>query len=77
MTIDEDVAAKLREHIAATGKSMKDAVNDLIRLAIQLERKSPPEPFVVKPFRTGPRAGLNFDNVEELLDQVEGADRKW
>ena len=63
--------------MAETGKSFKDSVNDLLRLGLQAARKRPEEPFVVKPFQTGPRPGLSFDNVEDLLDQVEGPDRKW
>lgn len=77
LTIEEDVAAKLHDHMAQTGKSFKDSVNDLLRLAIAVERKKPEAPFVVTPFKTGPMPGLNFDNIEELLDQVEGPDRKW
>ncbi|MCU1257959.1 MAG: hypothetical protein JWO80_844 [Bryobacterales bacterium] len=63
--------------MAETGKSFKDSVNDLIRLALHAERKRPEEPFVVKPFQTGPLPGLSLDNIEDVLDQVEGPDRKW
>jgi hypothetical protein len=77
LTLDEEVAVKLREHMAETGKSFKDSVNDLLRLAIHTARKKVEPPFVVLPFKTAPLPGLNLDNVEELLDQVEGPDRKW
>lgn len=77
MSLDEDVTESLREEMKQTGKSFKETVNDLLRLAVQTERKKTQEPFVVRPFHTAPLPGLSFDNIEELLDQVEGPNRKW
>ena len=34
------------------------------------------KPFQVTPRSLGLPPGLNYDNVEELLDAVEGADRR-
>lgn len=77
LTIDDDVAAKLREHMAETGKSFKNSVNELLRLGLHAGRKLAQQPFVVKPTNARLRPGLSLDKIEDLLDQVEGPDRKW
>lgn len=56
-----------------SGKGMKELVNEYLRLALN-SKKGAPE---VKPFRVhasdmGTLPGLNYDNIGELLEQVEG-----
>lgn len=78
MTLDEDVAEQLNQLMKERGKPFKETVNDLLRLAIHTSRKPrKSEPFVVKPFQTGPLPGLNFDKIQDVFDQVDGPDRKW
>ena len=46
MTLDDDVAAKLKAEIRRTGKGFKQAVNDLLRLALNTQRtRGAGEPF--------------------------------
>ena len=60
-----------------SGKPFKQVVNDMLRFALNLQpqvRRS--EPFRVKPRPFGPPEGWSFDNVEELLDELEGPARR-
>ncbi len=74
LTLDEDVAAKLKAEARRTGKPFKAVVNDRLRLAFTSRRPSPPgAPFKVHARDLGHvQPGLSLDNIGELLDRVEG-----
>ncbi len=74
LTLDEDVAAKLKEEMHARALSFKETVNLFLRRG--LNRKEPPRnlPFKVRARDLGARPGVDFDNVGELLDRLEGPD---
>lgn len=73
LTLDEDVAAKLRAEMRRSGKPFKQTVNDLLRLGLNAPRAlKPPQPFVVRARALGVRPGLNYDNIGELLEDLEG-----
>ncbi|MFN7976217.1 MAG: DUF2191 domain-containing protein [Acidobacteriota bacterium] len=73
ITLDEDVAAKLKERSRKTGAPFKVVVNETLRLGLSAKRVlSPEKPFRVKARRLGLREGLSYDNVAELMEQVEG-----
>ena len=73
LTLDDDVAAKLEAETRRTGSSFKQVVNEYLRLAFivrqDLKRRSP---FVVLPRSLQLRSGLDYENIGELLEQVEG-----
>lgn len=75
LTLDQDVAAKLKAEMRRTGKTFKMTVNDLLRSALARgPGREPGEPFRVRARDLGGlRPGLSLDNVAELLDQVEGS----
>lgn len=74
LTLDDDVAAKLRARARWTGQAFRDVVNDALRRG--LERASAPGPrtrFAVQARDLGRLAvGLSLDNVSALLERVEG-----
>ncbi len=73
LTLDEDVAAKLEAECRRTGSSFKQIVNDGLRLAFTLRRDLKRQsPFVIKPYALQLRPGLDYENIGELLEQVEG-----
>ena len=67
---------RLREEARQTGKSFKDVVNDAIRAGLTNSSSRKPKPFRVKSRPMGLSPGLSYDNIEELLDQIEGPWRR-
>jgi hypothetical protein len=77
LTLDEDVKARLDREIRRTGKSFKEAVNYYLRLGLEARSDMKPlKPFVVRARPLGLKPGLSYDNIEELLDQVDGPSRR-
>jgi hypothetical protein len=74
LTVDDDVALKLRAEVRRSGQSLKYVVNHFLRLGLSArQRPCAATPFVVKARPLGLRPGLNYDNIGEMLEQVEGA----
>lgn len=78
LTLEADVAAQLKRTMKARRQSLKDTVNDALRLGLAtLGRQSAQaERFIVKPFNLGPSLVGSLDNIEEVLSRVEGEDHK-
>ena len=75
LTLDPDVAAKAKKGAAKLGCSFKDIINTALLIGLARVLK----PLPAKPYRTkgrplGLRAGLNYDNIGELLARAEGED---
>ena len=73
LTLDEDNAAKLRDEMARTGRSLKETVNECLRRGFE----SPTEDdlatrFTVRPLAMGVRPGFDLDDVAGLLDLLDG-----
>jgi hypothetical protein len=75
VTLDEDVAAKVRAEMRNTGLSFKQAINQLIRRAFEQKRPARKR-FRVKAKNLGLKPGYELDNIGELLEQVEGPDHR-
>lgn len=77
ITLDPDVAARIKQRMAQTQGSFKETVNEVLRAGLtETERSRSAEPFRVRARALGLRAGLSYDDVEQLLDQLDGADRR-
>ena len=74
LTLDDDVASKLKAQARRTGRPFKDVVNDALRRGLATGTPAQPRvPFRVATRDLGPvRPGISFDNIGELLEQVEG-----
>ncbi len=78
LTLDDDVAAKVEAEARRTGLSFKETIYTMLRIGLAAKRGKLPRPaFKVKPLALELRdANVSFDNVEALLDQVEGPARR-
>lgn len=78
LTLDDDLAAKLEAEARRSGLSFKETVNTILRIGLSARRgRLPRQPFKVKPLSLEPvDRNLDFDNIEALLDQVEGPARR-
>jgi len=74
LTLDDDVASKLRAEARRSGRPFREVVNDMIRRGLMSrQRKSPAGPFRVTARDLGGlRPGYNIDNIGDLLERVEG-----
>jgi len=77
LTLDEDVRAKLELEMRRTGRSFKEIVNETLRLGLTARKEAKSaKPFEIYARDLHARPGINFDNIEELLDQIEGPWRR-
>jgi hypothetical protein len=74
LTLDDDVAAKLRALARRTGVAFRQVVNDALRRGLAQPRPTATrERFKVKARDLGRlRPGVSLDNVAQLVEQVEG-----
>lgn len=74
LSLDEDVASRLRSEVRRSGKPFKEVVNDCLRLALSKKRdRSVEPPFQVHARDMGAlRPGLSLDNIGDLLEAAEG-----
>ena len=72
LTLDRDVAERVRKDVRRTGKSLKAVVNEALRLGLGLAGKPPSVPrFNVRPHSFGFRPGVDLDRVNQLVDELE------
>jgi hypothetical protein len=78
LTIDDDIASKLKTEMQKqSGKSFKDVVNETLRRGLLAKKEAAKnKPFKLKTYSLKPLKNVNFDNIGELLEQIEGADFK-
>jgi hypothetical protein len=73
LSLDDDVAKLLNRKVRRSGASLKETVNQLLRLGLMASDRQNRKPFVVTPLRLGLPPGLSYDKVEDLLEALEGA----
>ena len=78
ITLDDDVEKKLDAEVRRRkGTSFKEVVNETLRIGLLTRRElKATEPFKVKARSMGTRPGINYDNVADLLEHLEGASHK-
>ena len=74
ITLDDDVAAKLRSPARRSGRAFREVVYDLLRRGLaQSQKRRGRERFRVATRDLGARRpGGSLDNVAELIERVEG-----
>lgn len=72
LTLDEDVAALLREEAARSRRPFKQVVNHALRLGLTGGAgQAPREPFRTKPHSFGLRPGFDPDKMSQLAGELE------
>ena len=74
LTLDDDIAARLKAAVRTQRRPFKQVVNDVLRggLAVLDRPRVTRKPFRSKGFDLGPSLVGSLDNVEEVLSRVEG-----
>ncbi len=76
MTLDADVAEKLRRNARSRRLSFKQALNEALRRGL-VSQNGPGhelEPFVVRPHDSRFRPGIDLDKLGQLSDDLEASD---
>ena len=76
LSLDDDVAKLLRHELRRSGASLKAAVNHFLRLGLMSSGKRKRKPFVVHAKPLGLPSGLSYDNMEDLIEALEGSTHK-
>jgi hypothetical protein len=72
LTLEPDVAERLRQEVRRRGVSTKTAVNEALRSGLGMTGKQfRPRPFRVKPHSFGFRPGVDLDRLNQLVDELE------
>jgi len=75
LTLDDDIAKRLKQRSYQEKKPWKTLVNEILRLGLE-ERKRPVSHFAIKARDLGIKPGIDIDNVAELLEQIDGVEHK-
>ncbi|MGB8296469.1 MAG: DUF2191 domain-containing protein [Polyangia bacterium] len=77
LTLDEDVAAKLKAESHKTGRPFRETVNACLRAGLNVKKQNAAaQPFRVKARDMGLRPGINIDKVSAVLDELEGPEHR-
>lgn len=76
VTFDDEAAALLHREMRKTGEGLKQVVNRAVKLGLTGPKHPARKPFKVTPWNLQPPTGLSFDNVQELLDALDGPERR-
>ena len=74
MTIDDDVAAKLKAAMKSERRPFRAIVNDALRAGLKVlhQRPATRKPYRTTGFDLGASLVGSLDNVEDVLARVEG-----
>lgn len=79
LTLDPEVAARIKSDMRRTGKTLKAVVNDALKRGLGLGGRAPRVPrFRVRAHALGFKPGVDLDRLGQLVDEldVEAARRK-
>jgi hypothetical protein len=78
ITLDDDVEKKMDAEVRRRkGATFKDVVNETLRIGLLTKQDlKKAKPFKVKARSLGVRPALNYDNIGDLIEHLEGASHK-
>jgi hypothetical protein len=72
LTVEDSLAARLRAVAKKRNVPFKRIVNEALRRGLEAsEEKSKTKPFRVRSFSMGVKAGIDYDKINQLLDDNE------
>jgi hypothetical protein len=72
VTLDDDIMERVKRESRSRGASFRDTLNNLLRTALSLENRPLRRTLKIKPAHMGYRTGLNYDDIESVLEYGEG-----
>ena len=75
LTLDRDVAARLKSEVRRTGRPLKIVVNEALKRGLGLAGKQGRAPrFEVQPHAFGVQPGVDLDRLNQLVDELDVAE---
>lgn len=71
LTIDPDVAERLKQETTGGNRSLKQVVNDSLRIGLGLKGKPSRRAYRVKAHRSAYRPGVDRAKLNQLVDELE------
>ncbi len=77
LTLEEDVARRLKQEMQASGISFKAAVNAVLRRGFAVrDAQATIKPFKIEARPLGRRQGVDLDCIPEVLDRIDGPNHR-
>ena len=71
LTIDSDVAERLKQETASGQQSLKQVVNESLRIGLGLKRSPVKRPYKVKAHNSPYRPGIDRAKLNQIVDELE------
>jgi hypothetical protein len=72
LTLDPDLAARLKSEVRRTGKTFKTVVNDALKRGLGMGgRPARRRRFEVRPHGFGFKPGVDLDRLNQIVDELE------
>jgi hypothetical protein len=74
LTIDEEIAERIRKEVRLGKRSLKAVINDALRKGMGLEKAKPSKPYRVKAHSSAFAAGVDAGRLNQLADELEAGE---
>ncbi len=71
LTIDSDVAERIRQELASGRRTLKEVVNERLRAGFGITPASPRRRFKVEPHHSAYQPGIDTAKLNQLIDELE------
>jgi hypothetical protein len=72
LSLDADIAARLKAEVRRTGRSFKEVVNQALRLGLAARKApGPRRRFELRARALGHRRGFDYDRTSDLIEVIE------
>ncbi len=71
LTLEPDVAERLRQETANGKQSLKQVVNESLRIGLGLKRNPPKRPYKIIAHHSPYRPGIDRAKLNQLADEME------
>jgi len=71
LTLDPDVAERIRQETASGRVSLKQVVNEGLRRGLMMKQATPRKPFRVHPHRSAYQPGVDRAKLTQWVDELD------
>lgn len=71
LSIDSDVAERIRQEIHAGKRTLKEVINDCLRISFGMTQRDDAAPFRVEPHSSAYHPGFDTAKLNQALDELD------